>query len=196
MTTATKPRDRILEVADELFYSRGIHTVGIDEIVALAGTAKATLYAHFPSKDALIATYLQRRSEEWREYMNEELAKRGGSPRQRLDNVFAILAESCATPGFRGCPFINATAEYPNPEHPGRVIADAHRQWVRDLLADLARDAGAADADALASQLVLLYDAAMVGAQFNPEGNAPANACAAARLLANVAIGPNQPEGR
>lgn len=190
MSITKKPRDRILDAADELFYARGIHAVGIDEIVARSGTAKTTLYAHFPSKDDLIAGYLQRRSDEWRQHLGEELARRGGTPVERIDAVFAVLAEGCASPGFRGCPFINATAEYPDPTHPGRVVADAHRQWVRDLLAGLAAEAGAAEPDALAGQLILLYDAAMVGTQFNPRGGAHTSARKAARTLVNAAVGP------
>ncbi len=91
-------------------------------------------------------------------------------------------------PGFRGCPFINATAEYPDPAHPGRVVADDHRKWVRDFLTGLAREAGAPDPDALAGRLVLLYDAAMVGAQYDPGGSAPAFAREAARTLVNAEI--------
>src|SRR5690349_17099697 len=142
LKTTSKPRDRILDVADELFYSRGLHAVGIDEIVARSETAKTTLYAHFPSKDELIASYLRRRSEEWRRHLDAELARRGGSPAERIDAVFAVLAEGCASEGFRGCPFINAASEYPDPTHPGRVVADAHRAWVRALLAGLAEEAG------------------------------------------------------
>ena len=190
--TMSKPRDRILDVADDLFYGRGIHVVGIDEIIARAGTAKTTLYAHFPSKDELIASYLRRRSQNWREHLSAELERRAESPADRLDAVFEVLAEGCHTPGFRGCPFINATAEYPDPEHPGRVVADAHREWVRDLLADLARDAGVADPDGLAGRLVLLYDAAMIGAQFDPGGAAPEYAREAARTLVDAAIGASE----
>ena len=192
MTTVTKPRDRILDVADELFYARGLHAVGVDEIVARSGTAKTTLYAHFPSKDDLIASYLRRRSEDWRRHVDEELARRDGTPAERIDAVFAVLAEGCASPGFRGCPFINAAAEYPDPAHPGRVVADAHRRWVRDLLAGLAGKAGIADPDALAGRLVLLYDAAMVGAQFDPDGSAPASAREAARTLVDAATAAEQ----
>ena len=187
MTPTKKPRERILDAADDLFYARGIHAVGIDEIVARSGTAKTTLYAHFPSKDDLIASYLQRRSEEWRQYLGEELARRGGTAVERIDAVFAALAQGCATPGFRGCPFINATAEYPDPAHPARVVADTHRQWVRDLLAGLAAEAGVVDAYGLAGGLTLLYDAAMVRAQFDPDGLAPESARAAARTLVEAA---------
>jgi AcrR family transcriptional regulator len=187
LNTTKKPRDRILDAADELFYARGIHAVGIDEIVARSGTAKTTLYAHFPSKDDLIAGYLERRSAEWRRHLGEELERRDGTPAERIEAVFAVLAEGCAAPGFRGCPFINAAAEYPDPTHPGRVVADAHRQWVRDLLAGLAAEAGASAPDALARQLILLYDAAMVGSQFDPGGLAPASAREAARTLVDAA---------
>src|SRR5215217_7853824 len=147
MSPTKKPRERILDTADELFYSRGIHAVGIDEIVARSSTAKTTLYAHFPSKDDLIANYLQRRSEDWRQYLGKEIARRGGTPVEQIDAVFAVLAEGCATPGFRGCPFINAAAEYPDPAHPGRVVSDAHRQWVREVLRDLTAEAGVAEPD-------------------------------------------------
>jgi AcrR family transcriptional regulator len=188
MTTKTKPRDRILEVADELFYTRGLHAVGVDEIVARSGTAKTTLYAHFPSKDDLIASYLSRRSEDWRRHLSTEIARLGGSPAERLDAVFAVLAEGCASPGFHGCPFIKAAAEYPDPTHQGRVVADTHRRWVRDLLAGIAQEAGITDPDALAGQLILLYDAAMVGAQFDPGGSAPTSAREAARTLVSAAI--------
>ena len=140
MRSPTKPRDRILDAADDLFYSRGIHAVGIDEIVARSSTAKATLYAHFPSKDDLIASYLQRRSAQWREHLSAELSRRGGSPAERIDAIFAMLARGCAIPGFRGCPFINAAAEYPDPAHPARVVADAHRAWVLALLTELAEE--------------------------------------------------------
>lgn len=192
MTTKPKPRDRILEVADELFYTRGLHAVGVDEIVARSGTAKTTLYAHFPSKDDLIASYLSRRSEDWRRHMTEELARRGGSPAERLDTVFAVLAEGCNSPGFHGCPFIKAAAEYPDPSHQGRVVADTHRTWARELIAGLAREAGISDPDALAGQLILLYDAAMVGAQFDPGGSAPKSARDAARTLVEAALAAEQ----
>src|SRR5215217_4910451 len=147
MSPTKKPRDRILDVADELFYTRGLHAVGVDEIVARSGTAKTTLYAHFPSKDDLIAAYLRRRSESWRQHVDKELARRGGSPAEKIDAVFAVLADGCASPGFRGCPFINAAAEYPDPTHPGRVVSDAHRQWVREVLRDLTAEAGVAEPD-------------------------------------------------
>ena len=54
-------KDRILETADRLFYLQGIRAVGVDTIAAEIGISKRTLYNHFPSKDALISAYLERR---------------------------------------------------------------------------------------------------------------------------------------
>jgi AcrR family transcriptional regulator len=183
-----KPRERILRVADQLFYSRGLRAVGVDEIVLRSETAKASLYAHFPTKDALIAGYLQQRSDDWRRHLESEVERRGGAPVEKLDHVFAILAEGCATPGFRGCPFINAAVEFPDAAHPARVIGSQHRAWVRAMLWNLARDAEVEDPERLADQLSLLYDSAMVGTQLNGTATAAVTAREAARLLVDAAL--------
>ena len=182
-----KPSERILRVADQLFYSRGLRAVGVDEIVVRSEAAKASLYAHFPTKDALIAGYLQQRSDDWRRHLESELERRGGSPVEKLDHVFAILAEGCATSGFRGCPFINAAVEFPDPSHPARVIGSQHRAWVRAVLSSLARGAEVEDPERLVDQLSLLYDSAMVGTQLNGSAAAAVTARYAARLLVEAA---------
>ena len=61
----SRPRERILVAAYDLFSRRGIRDVGIDEVVEKADVAKATLYRHFPSKDALVLAFLARREEPW-----------------------------------------------------------------------------------------------------------------------------------
>lgn len=184
------PRDRILRAADELFYARGLRAIGVDEIVARADAAKASLYAHFPTKDDLISAYLRQRSTDWRAHLERALVRRGGTPRRQIDHVFDVLAEGCATVGFRGCPFINAAVEFPDPAHPARVIGVEHRRWVRELLGRLARAARLRGPARLADQLALLYDAAMVGTQLDGETTPARRARAAARaLVAAAAIG-------
>ena len=178
-----RPRDRILRVADDLFYSRGLRAVGVDEIVAKSEAAKASLYAHFPTKDDLIAGYLRQRSDDWRAHLEGELARLGGSPRRRLEQVFDVLAAGCAAAGFRGCPFINAAVEFPNPAHPARVIGAEHRRWVRELLGRLSREAQLRAPEILADQLALIYDGAMVGTQLDGESTPAHRARAAARAL-------------
>jgi len=179
-------RERLLAAADELFYEEGVHTVGIDRVIERAGVAKATLYNAFGSKDELIRAYLTRRHAVQRERITSALATRYETPRERLLGVFDVLGEAAAEPGFRGCAFINASAESP----PGGVVeevADASRAWLQSLFVELARAAGAADPTLLARQLVLLYDGASVGARMDHDPGAANAARAVARVLLDTA---------
>jgi AcrR family transcriptional regulator len=193
---ATPARERLLRIADELFYARGLHAVGIDEIIEKSGAAKATLYTHFPTKDDLIASYLRQRSVQWRKHMTTRLADAPASPIERIDAVFVILADGCRTPGFRGCPFINAAVEYPDPRHPASLAGSEHRQWVLELFRSLVVEAKIRQPDRVAAQLALLYDSAMVGTQMNRNPTAASHARDAARILVESALRQTTGRGR
>src|SRR5579875_3011870 len=105
-------RERLVDVASRLFYAEGIRAVGVDRVIAEAGVAKATLYAHFASKDELVAAYLERQSAWWAAAVDGRADPRGGLL-ARVLTPFDVLAERAASPGYRGCPFINAAAEFP-----------------------------------------------------------------------------------
>jgi AcrR family transcriptional regulator len=167
-------RDRLLAAADELFYEEGVHTVGIDRIIERAGVAKASLYNTFGSKDELVRAYLEGRHTARQARVTRFIA-RYATPRERLLGVFDGLASFVAEPGFRGCAFVNASAE----SLPGgavETVSDESRAWTRALFTELAQAAGVADAAGLAVQLMLLYDGAMVGARMD---RTPATALAA-----------------
>ncbi|HEV8174915.1 MAG TPA: TetR/AcrR family transcriptional regulator [Actinoplanes sp.] len=184
-TRKPSARDRLLSAADELFYAEGVHTVGIDRIIERAGVAKASLYSAFGSKDELVRAYLQGRHEARQARILSGL-ERFETPRDRLLGVFDVLAEATATPGFRGCAFYNASAESPA----GSVVeqvCDNNRAWLRGLLVELARDAGAKDPEALAAQLVILYDGTLVGARMDRSPGAAATARATAAALLDAA---------
>src|SRR5437868_6751707 len=121
--SAPDARERILKAADTLFYSRGIRATGIDEIIAVAGVAKASLYKHFVTKDALIAAYVSRRDELWREDFERRLRDGDCSPRERLLRVFDLLQKWFRTKAFRGCAFINASVELADSRHAGHRAA-------------------------------------------------------------------------
>src|SRR4051812_21824399 len=106
----TSARDRLLAAAAELFYAEGVHTVGIDRIIERAGVAKATLYSTFGSKEELVRAYLTDRLIARQEQFQRQLA-RYDTPREKLLGVFDHLARSFADPRFRGCAFVNASAE-------------------------------------------------------------------------------------
>jgi AcrR family transcriptional regulator len=166
----TSARDRLLAAANELFYAEGVHTVGVDRIVAHAGVAKATLYTLFGNKEGLVREYLTARHDRTRERMNRELATRYANPRDRLLGVFEVQGQSFGEPGFRGCAFVGANAEFTDGTSIDEVTA-GYRDWLWSLFLDLAREAGVADPESLAGQLVLLFDGAGISAwmDHNPD---------------------------
>jgi AcrR family transcriptional regulator len=176
------PRDRLLAAASELFYAEGIHTVGIDRVLERAGVAKASLYSTFGSKDELVRAYLQLRAERRQRRIAERLS-RIEDPRERVLAVFDVLGDVAAEPGFRGCAFVNASAEGPRGETKVTSACTEMRGWLRKLFADLGRAAGAAEPARLAGQLVLLYDGASVGAAMDRD---PARARVARAVAAHL----------
>src|SRR5258705_6963891 len=113
-TEGTSARERLLTAASELFYAEGVHTVGVDRIVARADVAKATLYKLFGNKDGLVRAYLTQRHDRIRERITQELKSRFHTPRERLFGVFEAQGLSFTEPGFRGCAFVGANPE-PSP---------------------------------------------------------------------------------
>lgn len=185
MLDSRSARERLLAAADELFYADGVHTVGIDRVIDRAGVAKATLYSTFGSKDELIRAYLERRHVARQERMTTVLA-RYETPRDRLLGVFDALAESVSEPGYRGCAFINASAETP-PGGPVEQVSDESRAWMRSLLLSLSRAAGAVEPEHLARQLGLLYDGASACARMDRDPGAALAARATAATLLDLA---------
>lgn len=176
--------ERAVATADRLFYEQGVHAVGVDQVAAEAGISKASLYAHFRTKDDLVLGYLRGRSRSWQEHVAEELPGRGDAARERILAVFDLLGEWFAEPGYRGCPFINVEAEY-GAGHSTHVVTLEHRTWVRELFESLLAEAGSTDAGGTALQLCLLYDGAMASAQADPSRPwAAAARTAAERVIA------------
>lgn len=172
--TPAKPsaaRARILAAADRLFYNEGIRAVGVDRVVAESEVTRVTFYRHFPSKDDLIVAYLSARSQREHEQLAAARAAMTGDPRAVLRAIVsAIVAESCA-PGFRGCPYINAAAEYADREHPVRKVVSEHRAWFKQQMAELMAELDHPQADSAADQMVLLRDGAMVGGYLSDPGS-------------------------
>jgi len=175
-------RERLLAAADELFYGEGVHTVGIDRVIERAGVAKASLYSAFGSKEELVVAYLQARAEERARRISAWIA-RHDNPRDRILSVFDQLAERVAEPSFRGCAFVNASAEGPPGDSKVRRVGRGSRAWVRGVFTDLARDLGAPDPDQLGRQLILLYEGATLGASMDRDPSIARDARAMAEAL-------------
>ncbi|MDD7967577.1 TetR/AcrR family transcriptional regulator [Actinomycetospora lemnae] len=183
-TTLTPGARRILEVASELFYARGIHAVGVDTIAAESGVTKRTLYDRFGSKDELVAAYLRARDERWRERVTAAVEAETDPVRRALA-PFAVL-ESWMVDAERGCAFVNAYAELDRADHPGRAVIDDEKRWLRELFATELARAGLTDPD-LALQLLVLHEGAMVAYAAAATPDAPRVATAAARALVESA---------
>ncbi|WP_222193057.1 TetR/AcrR family transcriptional regulator [Modestobacter italicus] len=153
-------RARILAAANELFYAQGIRATSADRVIEQVGITKVTFYRHFRTKAELVVAYLEQQAAGERAWIEGE--RRPDDPLSSLRALAAgIGAASCAA-GFRGCPFINAAAEFSDPEDPVRSVVAAHRRWTLAAFAAIAEDAGVDDVDATARQLMIARDGAMV----------------------------------
>ncbi|GAA3218569.1 TetR/AcrR family transcriptional regulator [Actinocorallia longicatena] len=173
-------RARLLDTATRLFYAEGVHTVGIDRIIAEAGVAKATFYKHFPAKDTLVIAYLAKEYARQR----EALEALPGTGTERVERIFTLLGDLSCGPGFRGCPFLNAAAEFPDPEHPVRLVVADYREWFRGLMRDLLERSGRDDAAAKADLLLLIRDGLAVSGGLGDETAVAAGVRAALVLAA------------
>ncbi|MFE2267729.1 TetR/AcrR family transcriptional regulator [Streptomyces lavendulae] len=153
-------RERLLAAAGRVFYAEGIHATPVDRVIEEAGVTRATFYRHFPGKESLVLAYVERRDAEVRAAA-AEAAETIDTPLDLLHALVAGVAAEICRPGFRGCLFLNAAAEYPDPGNPVRVAVAGHRAWLRELLADVLSRAGHPDPPAGAALLLMLRDGAM-----------------------------------
>ncbi|ANY09362.1 TetR/AcrR family transcriptional regulator [Pseudonocardia sp. HH130630-07] len=190
MTTPLTPgARRILDTAAGLFYEHGIHAVGVDTIAARSGVTKRTLYDRFGTKDALVTAYLTERDQRWRDAVRARLDELG-EPADRVLAPFDVLGPwSDGNP--RGCAFVNAHAELPDPAHSARAVITGEKAWLREVFATELRAAGAADPDGVALHLLLLHEGALVTHSAAAVPDAVAAARRAAAAVRDAALGPD-----
>lgn len=164
-------RRRLLDTATRLFYEGGIHAVGIDRIIAEAGVAKATFYSHFPSKDDLVLAYIEEQDRLGRAAV-AALPKQ--PPREMIASIMGRISEAVVKGGWRGCPFLNAAAEYPDPASPVRRAIGARRTWQHDSLRKLLAAAGDPNPPVTASLLVAVSDGLLESAYLDDAEKVPA----------------------
>jgi len=190
MVATTRPesaqgaRERILDTAYELFSHRGIHDVGVDEVVERAGVAKATLYNHFRSKDELVLAFLEQREQIWTYgWVEREARRRGATPEEQLLAIFDLFDEWFYGDDFEGCSFVNTLLEFRDLEHPvGRASAD-YLENIRSVVRNLALAAGLRDPDDFALSWHILMKGSIVQA-----GEGDRDAAKRAQTLGNLLI--------
>ncbi|NEA45836.1 TetR/AcrR family transcriptional regulator [Streptomyces sp. SID10815] len=153
-------RERLLATAGQLFYAQGIHTVGVDRLVARAKVTNATFYRHFPSKEDLAVAYLDGVDQAIRAQI-DALTATDAPPGDVLRGIGASLVEQIRSPGYRGCAFLNAAAEFPSPDHPVHRAVVRHRDWFLRTVTGLFADIAGASAEHAGRHFVMLRDGAM-----------------------------------
>jgi AcrR family transcriptional regulator len=182
--SSTSPaKQRILESAYDLFSQRGVRAVGIDEVIARATVAKATLYRHFPSKENLVLAFLQQREARWTHgWVEREARRRGSTPEESLVAIFDLFDEWFHRDDFEGCSFVNVLLETADLENPVGAASALHLANIRAVLKLLAVEAGLRDVDEFVLSFHILMKGSIVQAG---EGDLDAakRAQAMARLL-------------
>jgi AcrR family transcriptional regulator len=170
--TGQTGRERIRRAAYDLFSRKGVRAVGIDTVIATAGTAKMTLYRNFPSKDELILDFLALREELWtRQWLITGIRERAHAPAGQLLALFDVLTEWFERSDFEGCAFLTTMLEINDRQHPVGRASVEHLANIREFLRELAAAAGIPDPDGFARQWHILMTGAIMAAH---EGDAEA----------------------
>ncbi|MEW2114771.1 TetR/AcrR family transcriptional regulator [Streptomyces sp. NPDC005474] len=156
----SEARQRLLRTAGQLFYAEGIHQVGVDRLVAEAKITNATFYRHFRSKEELAVAYITGVDEAIRAQINA-LAAAETSPVEILSGIGVSLVDQMRSPGYRGCAFVNAAAEFPDPDHPVHRAVVRHRRWFLETVTSLFAAITTAEAEHAGRHFVMIRDGAM-----------------------------------
>jgi AcrR family transcriptional regulator len=156
-------RDRLIDTAINLFYDHGFHVIGLDRILAETGVTKTTFYKHFDSKDDLIVAAIERR-DEWETTARNRAIKKlaGKDPVKQMLALFDVLDLWFNDPEFKGCIFITAAVEFPDPRDPAHQAAAAYKKNARDYIRDLAKKAGAPDPETFADLYATIFEGTII----------------------------------
>jgi AcrR family transcriptional regulator len=167
-------RERILSASQQLFRDQGINRTGMEQLSAVAQVSKRTAYQHFATKDELVAEYLRHVDPD---VMPGVFDRADLTPRERLLTAFDMPA---STPM---CPYIAASVELHDPQHPASQYARDYKTAVAARLTETAREAGATDPEQLGEQLAMLLDGAAARSQVLDSDSFPTAAAIAAVLI-------------
>ena len=171
----SEARERLLSTASGLFYREGIRAVGVERILTEAPATRATFYRHFPSKEDLVLAYLRGVDAHTRADVQAAI-ETAPSPADALRAIGTAVADSLAEPQFRGCAFLKAAAEYPDPHDPVRQVVLEHRAWYLTTLTELfAQVFGTSPRrgrpEHAAQHFVMMRDGVMAGADLDGADN-------------------------
>ncbi len=182
---ASRPRERILAAAKELFYRHGINAVGVEAIADAALTNKMTLYRHFNSKDELIVAYARQLAEEGNAIWQRIDEANPDNAQKRLDAWVDYVEDILKNRFERGCALANAAVEL-QPGHPARTVIESYKKQKREKLVALFAAARYRVPELLADEVFLLFEGARISIQCGDRGPALRVSRMLRQLLANA----------
>lgn len=160
-----RPRQRILDTAYDLFATRGIRAVGIEEVISRSAVAKATLYRHFPSKDDLVLAFLEQREQIWtRQIVEAGARERGATAEDRLLAIFDVFHDWFQREDYEGCSFVNVLLETADRDNPVGAASVHYLENIRTIVRELAEEAALRDPEAFALSFHILMKGSIVQA--------------------------------
>lgn len=153
-------RQRLLDAADELLCTRGIHGTAVDAVMTAANVGRVTFDRFFGGKDELVTAALEGRDIRWRAALEEAIARAGDDARSQLLAFFDALGTWHGDMGVRGCSFANAAAELTDPGHPARAVVDVHKRSLRQRMTEIAGEIPHSAPNLLVDQLMMLFEGA------------------------------------
>ncbi len=180
-------KDKLIDTALRLFYRYGVNSVGVDRIIAESNVSKMTFFKHFPTKRDLILEFLRVRDERFATWFNRTLEAKTNDKKKKLPAAIKVIEVWFKSVDFRGCAFINTTAESGPDRNDEKALCLGHKKHFANILEDLAKSDGVKSSKVIADQLVLAIDGATIRAQM--EG--PRAGIIALRSLTNVILNQN-----
>lgn len=181
--TTHSTREKLIQAGHEIFYREGFLAVGLDRLLNEVGCSKQTFYNHFESKDDLIVAVIDEHHRWWSSELRDRIQRAAGpDPRGQILAMFDVMHDILHDPEYHGCIFINAAVEFPQPHHPAHRSARQAKADGLALLHELAEQAGASDPMALAEEVDMIIEGALITHQVAPE----CDTCGIARRAAET----------
>ncbi|QUS58695.1 TetR/AcrR family transcriptional regulator [Pseudovibrio brasiliensis] len=180
-------RDELVEKAMETFYRNGFHATGMDMLVAESGISKTSMYKHFKSKEDLILAALGLREQQFHDWSTKRVSELASEPKDQLLALFDVLGEWFREDTFKSCMFIKASSEYPEPDHPIHQQTVEQRNTMYQGVLTLVEAAHLKNPEALARQLLMLQEGAIITAHFGNSDDPAGEAKNAAKALIDAA---------
>ncbi len=157
-------RNTIVRTASTLFYEKGYNLTGINEIIAEAGIAKATLYNHFASKEDICVAYIQYKNQVFLHEIGVYCYAKPKGNKQIL-GVFDFLLQFFKGDGFYGCWCLNTVSEIPSDNE--KILVEIQKEkneflkFIDKLIANNRENLNDAQVSSLSKQVYLLYEGAV-----------------------------------